>query len=99
MSLPFHAANGGSQTSILISESLVGRMVAAMRQNAGRLLYATSPGWRFSKKDAGGVKVPGVTEAAIVIAVCGSESLERSSQLVAPIAQVANTKADAVRKV
>jgi hypothetical protein len=37
-------------------------------------------------------------EVAIVIAVCGSESLERSSQVVAAIAQVANTRADAVRK-
>ncbi|HEV2199991.1 MAG TPA: hypothetical protein VGR73_09220 [Bryobacteraceae bacterium] len=75
-------------------------MVAATRQNAGRFVYATSPGWRFSEKEAGGAKVPGVTEVAIVIAVCGSESLKRSSQVVAAIAQVvAYTKADAVRKV
>src|SRR6266851_10301564 len=99
MSLPFQAADGGSQTSILISESLVGFMVAATRQNAGRFLYATSPGWRFSEKEADGAKVPGVTDVVIVIAVCGSESLERSSQVVAAIAQVANTKADPVRKV
>jgi hypothetical protein len=40
--LPFHAADSGSHTSILISESLVGRVVAATRQNAGRFLYALS---------------------------------------------------------
>src|SRR6476646_2760019 len=99
MNLPFHAADGGSQMSILISESLVGLMVAATRQNAGRFLYATSPGWRLSENEAGGANAPGVTEAAIVITVCGSESLERLSQVVAAIAQVANTRADAVRKV
>jgi hypothetical protein len=74
-------------------------MVAATRQNAGRFLYATSPGWRLSENEAGGAKAPGVTEAAIVMTVCGNESLERLSQVVAAIAQVANTKADAVKKV
>src|SRR5579863_2544759 len=104
MNLPFHAADGGSQTSILITESLVGRMVAATRQNAGRFLYSTSPGWSFNENEAGGAKAPGVTDAAIVIAVCGSESLERSSQVVAAAAQVtnalvANATAKAVRTV
>src|SRR5579863_6013499 len=99
MNLPFHAADGGSQISILISESLVGLMVAATRQNAGRFLYATSPGWRLSEKGAGGAKPPGVTEAAIVITVCGNESLERLSQVVAASAQVAERKADTAKKV
>ncbi len=50
-----------------------------------------------NEKEAGGAKAPGATEAAIVIAVCGSESLERSSQVVAAIAQAAKRKADAVK--
>src|SRR5579871_7005439 len=99
MNLPFHAADGGSQISILISESLVGLMVAATRQNAGRFWYATSPGCSFSEKEAGGVKAPGVTEDAIVITVCGSESLERLSQVVAANVQVANKHADTVKNV
>jgi hypothetical protein len=61
-------------------------MIAVTRQKAGRFWYATSPGWRLSEKEAGGVKAPGVTEDAIVITVCGSESLERLSQVVAALA-------------
>jgi hypothetical protein len=99
MNLPFHRSAGGSQTSILISESLVSRMVAATRQKAGKSLYAISPGWRRNEKEGGGAKAPVVTEAAIVIVVCGSESLERLSHGVAAIAQAAKTKADAVKTV
>jgi hypothetical protein len=61
-------------------------------------LYSTSPGWSFNEKEVGGVKAPGVTEAAIVIAVCGSVSLERSSQVVAAAAHVANVITDAASK-
>jgi hypothetical protein len=99
MSLPFQAAAGGSQTSILISESLDGLMVAATRQNVGRSLYAGSPGCSLKENEAGGVKAPGVTEAAIVIEVCGSESLERSSQAAAGKPRAQNSKADAANKV
>ena len=80
MNLPFQTAAVGSQTSILISESLEGRIVAANRQNAGMSAYFTSAGpWR-SAKPAGGWKAPGGTETAMVTVVCGSESLARSSQ-------------------
>jgi len=98
MNLPFQAPEGGSQTSILIIESLVGRIVAATRQNAGSFWYSTSPGWSLSEKEAGGAKAPGATEAAIVIAVCGNAAIERSSQVAAARVQVANTKVDAARK-
>jgi hypothetical protein len=99
MNLPFHRSAGGSQTSILISESLVGLMVAATRQKEGRSLYAISPSWRRKEKEGGGAKAPAVTGAAIVIAVCGSESLERLSHGVAVIARAAKSKADAVKTV
>src|SRR5579872_4421978 len=98
INLPFQAPGGGSQTSILMIESLVGRRVAATRQKAGRSLYSTSPGWTFSEKEAGGANAPGVTCAAIATAVCGRASFERSSQVVAAIAQAASAQADAARK-
>jgi hypothetical protein len=80
MNLPFHTAAAGSHTSILISESLEGRIVAAKRQNAGVSAYFTSAGPCRCEKPAGGWNAPGGTKTAMVTVVCGSESLARSSQ-------------------
>jgi hypothetical protein len=62
-------------------------------------LYVISPGWRRNEKEGGGAKAPGVTETAIVIAVCGSENLERLSHGVAAIAQAAKRKVDTIKTV
>src|SRR6185436_8994507 len=83
MNLPFQAEGAGSHTSILISESLEGRIVAATRQNAGRSRYGTSPDCRLPEKPAGGLNAPGATEAAIVTDVCGNDKWARSSQVAA----------------
>src|SRR6476646_8516079 len=74
--LPFHPESG-SQTSILISESLAGLMLAATRQNAGRFLTAAAgtPG--------GGTNAPASTGCASVIVVSGSLSAARLSQVAA----------------
>ena len=50
-------------------------------------------------REGGGAKAPGLTEAVIVIAVCGSERLERLSQVAAPIAQAANGRTAAAKRV
>src|SRR5690348_11261639 len=73
---PFHPESG-SQTSILISESLAGLRVAATRQNAGRPLTAAAgtPG--------GGPNAPASTGCASVIVASGSLSAARLSQVAA----------------
>src|SRR5580658_8440916 len=69
----------GSQTSSLISESLEGFMVAVIRQNSGRALYAElSP-----RPPAGGAKRPAPTVWAEVIVVSGSVWDARLSQVAA----------------
>src|SRR6185436_7022854 len=79
-SFPFQFA-AGSQTSILMSESLDGFSVAATRQNAGSVLAASPP--RPPPRAPGCVKPPAGTACARVIAVLGSVNDIRLSQLVA----------------
>ena len=55
-----------------MSESLLGFTVAVTRQNAGR---------SESGFPVGGKKVPDGTTSALVMVVCGKESLDRLSQL------------------
>ena len=87
--MPFQLAVG-NQTSILISESLVGRNVAATRQNAGRFV---SDGFGCAAVDPGGVNVPGETAWASVIVVCGNDSAVRLSHVAAFAGVAANVTA------
>src|SRR5262245_31491262 len=68
--LPFHPASG-NQTSTLMSESLDGRIVAAMRQKAGRP-RKTCAAAGGAATAAGGANAPASTTLAIVMVVCGS---------------------------
>src|SRR5579862_3682570 len=70
--LPFHPL-AGSQTSILMSESLVGVSVAATRQNSPSALY----GFRPRGGPSGGWNVPAATTSTLVMAVSLSASLAR----------------------
>src|SRR6266705_3036012 len=76
--LPFQP-DAGIQTSILMSESLVGFSVAATRQNAGSALNA-APG---PPRAAGGVNSPGPIGCANVMVVSGNVSDARLSQVAA----------------
>src|SRR5437773_1312296 len=62
----------GIQTSILMSESLVGLSVAATRQNAGRLLNASPCAAPRPPSAAGGINEPAATDSASEIVVLGS---------------------------
>src|SRR5688572_15536919 len=62
--LPFQP-EAGSQSSILMSDSLLGVSVAATRQNAGRSANALPPP-RPPRPPAGGVKAPAATDCAAV---------------------------------
>src|SRR5579871_190977 len=75
--LPFHPVSG-SHTSILISESLAGLIVAATRQNAGR--FFTEAGGTLSP---GGINAPAATACANVMVVSGRFSAARLSQVAA----------------
>src|SRR6266849_2235286 len=71
-SLPFQP-EAGSQTSILISESLVGFNVAVTRQKAGRFLKSAGSGaFGPLKTSSGGLNAPAGTIRADVIVVSGS---------------------------
>src|SRR5579862_2949204 len=74
----------GIQTSILISESLVGRDVAETRQNAGRSLKLDprAPG-KGGGVPAGSVNSPAPTDCASVTVVCGIASDFRLSHVAA----------------
>src|ERR1041385_7916876 len=74
-SLVFQPA-AGSQTSILMSESLEGVSVAATRQNDGRFAKAFPP---RPVRPAGSVNCPAPTVCASVTATCGCEKDERLS--------------------
>src|SRR5262245_53464250 len=75
MNLPFQPS-AGIHTSTLISESEVGRMVAASRQKAGSSRNAACrAGLRL-----GSVKAPADTASALVMVVAGKESVDRLSQ-------------------
>src|ERR1700760_3775300 len=75
--LPFHPVSG-SHTSILISESLAGLIVAATRQNAGR--FFTEAGGALAP---GGTNAPAATGCADVMVVSGKFSAARLSQVAA----------------
>src|SRR5258707_1188545 len=86
--LPFHAAVGGSQTSILMCDSGVGVSVAATRQNAGVFIAAAvalAPGAR---------NVPASTGTAAVIVTSGSFSAASPSHVLAAVC----ADADAAQK-
>src|SRR5690242_11683232 len=76
--LPFQPVSG-SHTSILMSESLAGLMVAVTRQNAGRFLVdgAGTP------EPDGGTNAPASTGCADVMVVSGSFNAARLSQVAA----------------
>ena len=80
-SLPFQFA-AGSQTSILISESLAGDSVAATRQNAGSAENGFAPPRPPPARPAGGANCPAPTDCASVTPVFGRESDVRLSQAV-----------------
>src|SRR6185312_17445590 len=75
--LPFHPVSG-IHTSILISESFAGLIVAATRQNAGR--FFTEAGGTLAP---GGIKAPASTGCARLMVVSGSLSAARLSQVAA----------------
>src|SRR6476646_1383160 len=75
--LPFQPVSG-SHTSILISESLAGLIVAATRQNAGR--FFTEAGGSLAP---GGINAPVATGCADVMVVSGRFSVARLSQVAA----------------
>src|SRR5882724_10785251 len=92
--LPFQP-DAGNQTSILMSESLVGFSVAATRQNAGSA--EKSP----ASPCASGVNAPACTDAAIVTVPWGSAIFARSLHVPAAAAAGAgmagNASASATR--
>src|SRR5687768_5171430 len=69
--LPFQPF-AGSQTSTLMSESLVGVSVACTRQNSGRLPYAPAPTPGGAPGLAGCRNAPGATTSAAVTLPPGS---------------------------
>src|SRR5579859_6572778 len=77
--LPFQPSMG-SQTSILMSESLLRRKVAAMRQKAGRLAGETEAGMN---PPAGMLNAPAATVWAMVIVVSGNLRDARFSHVAA----------------
>src|SRR2546426_12840554 len=93
-SFPFHPA-AGIQTSILISESEDGLIVAMMRQNAGSV--ANTAAADDGGVDAGSVKWPASTDSAVVIVVFVSFRFLSASHDPAPAAAWnASTEAMAV---
>src|SRR5690349_5582487 len=104
--LPFHP-EAGSQTSALMSESLVGVSVARTRQNAGTFAngFAAAPRpaplapapASSPRAGAGGAKAPAATGSAPSILACGSAIDARFSQAVdaAAIGAAAAPAADA----
>src|SRR5262245_2312731 len=76
-SFPFHPV-AGSQTSLLMSESLVGVSVAVTRQNAGSLAYVF-----VAPRAPGGVNDPASTIWAESIFAFGSVIPARCSHAVA----------------
>src|SRR5262249_47178986 len=71
------AEAAGSQTSILMSESLDGVSVAATRQNAGRFEKASAP---RPPRPAGGVNCFAPTDCAGVTATWACGKVDRVSQ-------------------
>ena len=98
-SLLFHP-DAGSQTSILISESLEGVRVAVTRQNEGRWAKGEAEGCAAgsARTATGGVKAPAATSAADVICVCGSERWDRLSHDAAIAVEAPNVTVTAKTK-
>src|SRR5262245_11727918 len=92
MNLPFQPS-AGIQTSILISESEVGLMVAATRQKAGswRKVFCCA-GLRLGR-----VKAPAATASALVMVVAGRERVAREEQSAAKTADAARSRIRIVR--
>src|SRR5260221_14559596 len=91
--LPFQPASG-IHTSKRISESAVGRIVPAIRQNAGSAAKFVD-GPTGPPPAAGSLSAPAGTSAASVMVVLGSfSSWESAAQDVAACAGVATRKAD-----
>ena len=80
------ACEAGNQTSILMSESLVGFKVAATRQKDGRLAYTAPPRPAPPRLATGGVNAPAATVWAAVMVVSGRARAVRPSQDAAPAA-------------
>src|SRR5262249_44168205 len=85
--LPFQP-DTGIHTSILTSESLVGRSVAATRQNAGS---ARAP---RAAASSGGVNPPASTSRASVIVAVGMASADSLSQLPPSTDGASNSRSD-----
>src|SRR5437660_11903427 len=86
----------GSQTSNLISESLVGVDVAVIRQNAGIFANGLEPSPHPALPPLpGGTKAPAPTTWAELILALGSERLARFSHAVAADAGTAPASATA----
>src|ERR1051326_5076966 len=85
---PFQFA-AGTQTSTLISESLVGFKVAATRQNAGRSLNCAPPP---RPPPPAGAKAPAATVWAMVTVAFGSFRAARLSHGDAAAAKAVNTR-------
>src|SRR5271166_4532458 len=82
-SFPFQAESG-IQTSILISESLVGLSITATRQNGGSFekLGAGNPG-NVGTTPGGSESCPAATVSAKVTVACGRARLAKFSQVAA----------------
>src|ERR1700678_787950 len=81
--LPFQP-DAGIHTSILISESLLGRAVAEMRQNAGRSLkFGPGAPGKGGGVPAGRMNWPAGTDSASVMVVFGMASDFKLSQVAA----------------
>src|SRR5262245_41880260 len=83
----------GSQTSNLISESLVGLIAPTTLRKAGRLLNGSVPG--NTNEPAGGLNAPAATVSTDAIATFGSLRSASGSRTCAPAVE---TAADANRK-
>src|ERR1017187_8171267 len=82
-------SDAGSQSSTLMSESLVGVRVASTRQKAGRSLYGLVAGPLPARPlgFSGRVKAPAATVCAAVIVASGNFSEARESHVAAnPVA-------------
>ena len=88
---PFHP-DAGSHTSTLMSESDVGVIVAATRQNAGSVRNPCPP-LPSPPPAAGGENPPAATDCAIVMDVSGSVSADKLSHGAAANASLDNETA------
>src|SRR5271166_2730459 len=83
----------GSQSSILISESLDGVRVAMTRQNSGSPLKSAGLSWN-GPGAAGGIKAPAATLWAELMVTFGKFNLERLSQVDPPVGAATSAPAE-----